>query len=200
MKIIIVGHHARGEWIGMLDRELHPTMAYIDYSDQGALNGHTQALMIAAQCDERCVIMEDDAIPVIGFCERAQAWMERFPADLISFYLGTGRPVELQPLVDARVAETVTDYITLPTLIHGVCYSIPTNEVEPLLARLALMSRHCKEADYAVGAAWRKPPIYPVESLVEHRDGVPVERHPDGQPRTERRVARRLAAPLAYDR
>ncbi|TYD48236.1 hypothetical protein FNN14_21455, partial [Cronobacter sakazakii] len=49
-----------------------------------------------------------------------------------------------------------------------------------------------KPADYAVGDACGGPVIYPCNSLVDHADGLPVEKHPDRQPRRERRRAWRL--------
>ena len=55
-------------------------------------------------------------------------------------------------------------------------------------------------ADYVIGRAFGRQIVYPVESLVEHRDGDSVERHPDKELRTERRVARKLAGPLMYER
>lgn len=144
---------------------------------------------------ERCIIMEDDAIPVVGFVELAEFWCGQLPDHLISFYLGTSRPHKWQGRVDLALATTFDPYIELPTLIHGVCYSIPPNEVTRVLENM-----QGPEADYAIGRGWGRPVVYPVESLVEHRDGTPVERHPDGEPRTERRVARKLAGPLMFDR
>lgn len=48
-------------------------------------------------------------------------------------------------------------------------------------------------ADYAVGDALGGEVIYPCYSLVDHADGATVERHPDNEPRSERRRAWRLA-------
>src|SRR5690606_21276287 len=114
MQAIIVGHHARTEWVAQLQHHLPGAAAVIDYSDGGSLQGHHAALESAAQADERCVILEDVAIPVVGFAEHAARWCVEHPHDLISFYLGTGRPVAWQPRVDGAVEYTDTGFITLP--------------------------------------------------------------------------------------
>lgn len=195
MQVIIVGHHSRSAQIAELQRALPDAACFLDIEDRGAAYGHRQALKLAAGLKERCVIMEDDAIPVVGFEKLAEDWLRRHPDDLLSFYLGTGRPPQWQRTIDVCLRTTRTDYICLPELVHGVCYSIPQWAVKRVAKEMT-----APEADFAIGRAWGRPTFYPVESLVEHRDGVPVERHPDGQPRTERRVARKLAGPLMFDR
>lgn len=197
MNTIIVGHHARIEWIEQLQRALPGALAVVDYAGKGALEGHRNALSIAREVGERCLIIEDDAIPVVGFMQLAESWCSRFPNDLISFYLGTGRPLTWQSRVDDALERTAGDHIILPRLIHGVCYSIPTTHVERVVKR---MQDSDDGADYAIGRSWGRQVVYPVESLVEHRDGESVERHLDREPRTERRVARNLASPLMYER
>lgn len=196
MQVIIVAHHSRMAWADQLRRALGAKHIVMDQGDNGAAAGHREALRIAATEPDRCIIIEDDAIPVEGFYDHAFDWFDRFPNDLISFYLGTSRPPQWQRTVDMCLRTAAPrDYIALPQLLHAVCYSIPQRHVAQVLRGLQL-----PEADFAIGNAWGRPILYPVESLVEHRDGVPVERHPDGQPRTEPRVARKLAGPLMYDR
>lgn len=198
-QIIIVGHHERIEWVGRLQEALPGAAAVVDYCDQGAAWGHVRALEIAMAVGGRCVIIEDDAIPVENFIPLAGQWCERFPDDLISFYLGTGRPKQWQAAIDSKLTEA-DDHITLPKLIHGVCYSLPPGGAEFVLKRIAAMGRTFEGADYLVGRAWGRQVVYPVESLVEHRDGPSVEKHPDCEPRQERRVARCLAGNLMYER
>lgn len=195
MQVIIVGHHSRAGWVQRLQNVLPGAAWIIDFADQGSTATHRRALALAATIPERCIIMEDDAIPVQGFAERAEAWAANYPDDLISFYLGTSRPAKWQPRVDKALAETLNQHILLPHLLHGVCYSIPADRVCYVLDRMAPHP----EADFAIGMAWGGQVLYPVESLVQHRDGKSVEKHYDGQPRTEPRVARKLAAPLMYE-
>ena len=205
MQIIIVSHYERADWVRKLLRVFPDAFVVTDFLNRGALWAHTEAIRIAAALGERCIIMEDDAIPVEGFMERAEMHVAEYPSELISFYLGTGRPKGWQDWITdaiskgAMVSES-DNWIMMPTLIHGVCYTFPASRAQDLCDVLKRLNGSIKEADSAVGAAWRNGVIYPVESLVEHRDQGSVERHPDGQPRTEPRVARFLAAPLAYDR
>ena len=120
-----------------------------------------------------------------------EGWLQRYPDSLVSFYLGTGRPPQYQMQIAERLIvadKTRADFITLPRLIHGVCYSVPRQKIERVLTRWDTR----KPADYAVGDAYAGNVIYPCWSLVDHADGDPVERHPDGYQRTERRRAWRI--------
>lgn len=153
---------------------------------------HRRALAWAVEQSERVIIIEDDALPVPGFTDKVTDWLARFPDNLCSFYLGTGRPPQYQAQIAERLIaadRTRADYITLPQLIHGVCYSVPPQHLPRVLERWD----SSKPADFALGDAWGAPVVYPCWSLVDHADGEPVERHPDGEARTERRRAWRMA-------
>ncbi|MBN4788583.1 hypothetical protein [Enterobacter hormaechei] len=191
IKFVVVGHHSRTghaqRLAALLDAHL-----LIDDGSHGANWNHRRALEWASGQTCRVVVVEDDAMPVDLFFTPVTSWLKRFPDSLISFYLGTGRPPQYQIQIAERLIvadKTQADYITLPRLIHGVCYSVPPEHVHRLLSRWD----NSKPADYAVGDAWGGSVIYPCYSLVDHADGEPVERHPDSAPRTERRRAWRLA-------
>ncbi|WP_116197559.1 hypothetical protein [Pantoea ananatis] len=163
----------------------------LDDKNGGANANHRRAIEWASQQDCRVVIMEDDALLVGGFIEKVAAWLDRFPDDLLSFYLGTGRPPQYQLEVATKLIDSdqrQTDYITMSRLIHGVCYSIPQHRINHVLTGW----HSAKPADYAVGDAYGGRVIYPCYSLVDHADLPAVERHPDNEPRTERRRAWRL--------
>ncbi|MFP2504404.1 hypothetical protein [Buttiauxella gaviniae] len=164
----------------------------IDEEDHGANWNHRRAIEWSGEQDCRVVILEDDALPVDGFTGKVADWLSRFPDDLCSFYLGTGRPPQYQKeiagmLVDAD--RTCGDYIVMSKLIHGVCYSPPQSRLKNILGKW----NKTLAADYAVGDACGGRVIYPCYSLVDHADLPTVERHPDNEPRTERRRAWRLA-------
>ena len=191
VKFVVVGHHTRTgqaqRLAALLDAHL-----LIDDGNHGANWNHRRVLEWAAEQTCRVVVVEDDALPVHGFTEKVTDWLARFPDDMLSFYLGTGRPPQYQMQIAERLTvadKTRADYITLSRLIHGVCYSVPPEHVHRVLSRWD----NSKPADYAVGAAWGGSVIYPCYSLVDHADGVPVERHPDSAQRTERRRAWRIA-------
>lgn len=190
IKFVVVGHHARRQQAEALASALGAHLL-IDDGNHGANWNHRRALEWAACQPCRVVVLEDDALPVLGFSEKVTDWLARFPDDMLSFYLGTGRPTQWQPAIASKLS-SCPDTISLPTLIHGVCYSIPQNELAGILARWP----HHLAADFAIGRAWGREVVYLSKSLVEHADGPSVERHPDGKPRTETRRAWALADAL----
>lgn len=190
IKFVVVGHHSRKghaqRLAALLDAHL-----LIDDGAHGANWNHRRALEWAACQPCRVVVLEDDAMPVPWFAELVVDWLTRFPDDMLSFYLGTGRPPQYQMQIAERLIvadKAQADYITLPRLIHGVCYSVPPQHINRVLSRWD----SSKPADYAVGDAYGGAVVYPCYSLVDHADGESVERHPDSAPRTERRRAWRL--------
>lgn len=165
---------------------------FIDDLGRGANWNHRRVLEWALCQPYRVVVLEDDGLPVPGFTELVVDWLSRFPDDMLSFYLGTGRPPQYQLQIAEQLIvadKTRTDFITLPRLIHGVCYSVPPQHIERVLSRWD----SSKPADYAVGDAYGGTVVYPCYSLVDHADMPTVERHPDNELRTERRRAWRLA-------
>lgn len=189
--IVVVGHHSRRDMATRLAESLDAHLL-IDDEDRGANYNHRRAIEWACQQDCRVVIVEDDALPVTGFASLAQEWVEKFPDNICSFYLGTGRPPQYQMQIAASLIEADRKqayYITMDRLIHGVCYSPPQSGISTILKNW----NSTKAADYAVGDALGRKVIYPCYSLVDHADGLPVERHPDNAPRIERRRAWRLA-------
>jgi hypothetical protein len=190
MKFVVIGHHKRREQAEALAESLGAHLL-MDEDNYGANAGHHRAIEWAAEQSERVIVMEDDAQPVAGFRALAQSWLERFPELLCSFYLGTGRPPQYQSKIAEKLIaadKTHADYITLPRLIHGVCYSVPQAHLPAVLKR---WDSH-KAADYAVGDAWGGVVVYPCWSLVDHQDGLSVERPWNNALRRERRVAWRL--------
>lgn len=191
VKFVVVGHHSRLASAALLAGELGAHLL-IDEGNHGANWNHRRALEWAACQPCRVVVLEDDALPVHGFTEKVTGWLVRFPDDMLSFYLGTGRPPQYQKeiagmLVDAD--RVCGDHIVLSKLIHGVCYSPPQGR----MAHMLNAWNKTLAADYAVGEAFGGRVIYPCYSLVDHADLPTVERHPDNEPRTERRRAWRLA-------
>lgn len=192
IKFVVVGHHSRighaQRLAAMLDAHL-----LIDDGNHGANWNHRRALEWAAEQTCRVIVVEDDAQPSSSLTELVIGhWLNRFPDSLVSFYLGTGRPPQYQMQIAERLIladKTQVDYITLPRLIHGVCYSVPPQHINRVLSRWD----SGKPADYAVGDAWGGAVVYPCYSLVDHADFESVECHPDSVPRTERRRAWRLA-------
>ncbi|EKK4082777.1 hypothetical protein SNN58_004445 [Cronobacter dublinensis] len=191
VKFVVVGHHSRHQQALCLAESLGAVLL-IDSGDHGANWNHRRAIEWAAEQPCRVVVLEDDALPVHGFTDKVTDWLSRFPDDMLSFYLGTGRPPQYQKeiagmLVDAD--RVCGDHIVMRKLIHGVCYSPP----QGTLTRMLSAWNKALAADYAVGEAYGGRVVYPCYSLVDHADLPTVERHPDNEPRIERRRAWRLA-------
>ncbi|QNQ19406.1 hypothetical protein HF650_06350 [Kosakonia sp. SMBL-WEM22] len=191
IKYVVVAHHARREQAERLADSLGAHLL-VDEHDRGANWNHRRALEWAEGQSCRVVVLEDDALPVLEFAEKVSDWLARFPDDLLSFYLGTGRPPQYQKeiagmLVDADRVRG--DHIVLNRLVHGVCYSPPPSRLPGILRAW----NKTLAADYAVGEAFGARVIYPCYSLVDHADLPTVEHHPDNEPRIERRRAWRLA-------
>ncbi|WP_112197039.1 hypothetical protein [Rahnella sp. NRRL B-41462] len=187
----VVGHHKRRDMATRLADTLHAQLM-IDEGDHGSNWNHRRAIEWASQQDCRVVILEDDALLLPGFSESVSEWVTRFPDHLISFYLGTGRPPQYQQQIATRLIDADKrqgDHIIIGRLIHGVCYSPPVSGIAKILSN---WNRN-QAADYSVGDALGGEVIYPCYSLVDHADGASVERHPDNEPRSERRRAWRLA-------
>lgn len=191
VKFVVVGHHDRFASAVLLASDLGAHLL-LDEGEHGANWNHRRAIEWAAEQPCRVVVLEDDALPVQGFTDKVTDWLVRFPDDMLSFYLGTGRPPQYQLEIASKLIaadKARADFIILPRLIHGVCYSVPQQHIKRVLDKW----NHRKAADYAVGDAYGGRVIYPCYSLVDHADLPTVERHPDNEPRTERRRAWRLA-------
>lgn len=190
IQYVVVGHHQRRDQAKRLSDSLFAHLL-VDEHDRGANYNHRRALEWAAGQPCRVVVLEDDALPVAGFAEKVSDWLECFPDQLCSFYLGTGRPPQYQLEIATKLiaADRIrAGHITMQRLMHAVCYSVPPALLPVLLSRWDAG----KPADFAVGDACGGPVVYPCSSLVDHADGEPVEKHPDRQPRHERRRAWRL--------
>ncbi|MER1525785.1 hypothetical protein KC848_23455, partial [Enterobacter hormaechei] len=102
MKFVVCAHHTRlghaQRLAALLDAHL-----LIDDGNQGANWNHRRALEWAAEQTCRVVVLEDDALPVHGFTEKITDWLARFPDDMLSFYLGTGRPPQYQMQIAERL-------------------------------------------------------------------------------------------------
>ena len=190
INFVVVGHHARRQQAEALALRIGAHLL-IDDGNHGANWNHRRAIEWAAKQPCRVVVLEDDALLVHGFTEKVLDWLARFPDDMLSFYLGTGRPPQYQLEIATKLIAADRDraeHITMQRLLHAVCYSVPPALIPKVLNRWDIS----KPADFAVGDACGGLVVYPCCSLVDHADGLPVEKHSDRQPRSERRRAWRL--------
>ena len=194
--LVVIAHHSRRGQAEALAGRVGAAHVSVDYESRGARWGHLQALRWASARRERVWIIEDDALAPTDFLDRASEWSARFPDELVSGYLGRQRPPQFQGQIRSKLAVAEArglDWLTLPTLIHGVCYSLPAGTPGRVLRSLPRGA-----VDFAIGSAWGRPTIYTVPSLVDHADGPTVEKHPDGEKRKPGRTAWRPPEGVHY--
>lgn len=162
---------------------------------------HERAWSWAGKLKQRAIIVEDDVTPATDIRERAAEWFDRFPDDLINFYLGDGwSHIEAASIAALQAYDNGgPDHIRLDSLWGAQCYSIPTHQIQ------AVIDDHRTDlgADFALGASWRahndnREVIHVLESLVQHND-LPSEVWTDSE-RPHIRNARRLHVPTPPQR
>lgn len=116
-------------------------------------------------------MIEDDALLEPEFVDRVESWIARFPMELLSLYLGTNGPDDFREHQVQRMMKDERDFLTLPALLHGVCYTLPTDELVSLRVRPGT-------PDTALGEAWYRQLgreiHYVKHSLVDHADGLSI--------------------------
>lgn len=185
----VVAHHTRETQACNLAAALNAEL-FMDNMTLGATFNHLQALNWAATKTGHVIVLEDDALPVRGFKRHVTELVEQFPNDLVSLYLGTGRPPQYQALITAKLEEADhagRNWIELPQLVHAVAYIIPCT----MIRHLTVNTR--KAADFALGTAWvtltGQPIVYTIPSYVEHTDGPSIANPHVTVPRRARRLA-----------
>lgn len=167
---------------------------YMDWENEGAKWNHLNALRTPAGKDTtHLLIIEDDSDPVDAWLAKVKKVIALYPEELVSLYLGTGRPVSWQERVDAILVNQPTiGFLRFSDLFHGVAYIVPTGVAD--LTEVFSQPVATPAADFAVGRLWlratgKKDIIYSARSIFDHLDQPPVKG--DSRPYIERR-ARRL--------
>lgn len=187
---------------------------FMDDGTLGCEQNHRRAWEHLAHAKtEFALVLEDDAIPVPDFTHQAIQALAVAPSDVVSLYLGTGRPIwfelagrgsaqRLQPLIRDAVNQAHTEqacFITAPKLFHGVAVAIRT----PLIGSMLTHTRVSpKPIDFAIGdwcVTEGHTVAYTVPSLCNHDDGPTVIRtHPDGEPRMAPRTAHMFGGRITW--
>jgi hypothetical protein len=163
------------------------------FMDDGTLGepGNTRRALRWAETQDatHVLVLQDDALPVDGFLELARAAIAERPEHVISYYLGTGRPLQTYATELVAQADANGDrWIETTRFIWGVAWSVPTLQLPSLNEWLD--ARRDTPTDTETGH-WsrfnRVPTTHTWPCLVDHAD--------DGSlihPRIERRRAWRL--------
>lgn len=179
--IAIVGHPARAKPALELVERVGAEAVTWDDTGIGCAENHLRAMEWLEGSDaEWAVILEDDAVPVLGFRRQLSAALAACPTPVCSLYLGTGRPPHWQPSVAQMegahrlgVSPDVP-WFTAPELLHGVGYAV-RRELLWSLRRVVRrrVTKNGEPVDEAV-SAWLKARgaecSYSRPSLVDHAD------------------------------
>lgn len=189
----VVAHEARIVEATELANSLGAVIT-VDDGTAGADANHLKAWAATSAMDGQwSAVLEDDAIPVHGFLEQAEAALAAAPADVVSLYLGTGKPRAWQqqviPAALANADAHQAHWIATGHVLHAVAIAMRTELREDWLAWAPQstrpidqrLSEWCRLRDHTVA--------YAVPSLVDHHDGPTLINHSDRKPRSMARIA-----------
>lgn len=172
----------------------------VDDGTAGVNGNHVRAWQLTtATSTPWAAVLEDDAQPVDGFLQHAEAALAAAPASIVSFYLGRTRPAHLQHLI--RHALHVADqedahWITADSVLHGVAVCMRSSLRDDWLDFAHADHATHYPVDELMGA-WcryrRHTAAYCIPSLVEHADGPSLVKY-EGyhtQPRKAWRIGAR---------
>lgn len=189
----VVAHVERRDMANQLAALVDATYISVDDGTLGFGNHRRVWSLVADEHKEWAVVLEDDAMPVVGFTRQLEAALNHAPTPIVSLYLGS----------DARTTPAITDavakakandaaYILSRQVRHAVALAIRTEHVPSMLT--SVTRRRYLPIDDAINS-WQAQHInslvaYTAPSLVDHRDTPTViTRHRDGKPRTTPRKA-----------
>jgi GR25 family glycosyltransferase involved in LPS biosynthesis len=206
----VVAHNKRSDVAHQLMEDAGAMYMSVDNGTRGCTKNHRQVWThLSKRNSEYCVVLEDDAVLCDDFPAQLEAALAVAPADIVSLYLGTGRPVwyelngrgsarQLQPLLEQTILQAEqqdASFITTHRLFHAVGVAIKTSLVQSMLD-------HTRDLPHPMDAAisdWchthGHQVAYTVPSLVDHADTASIHRHADdGVPYTQQRKAHRFGA------
>lgn len=167
----VVGHVHRDPYT--LADQIGADAVAVDDGTLGSGGNHLRLLeMMRAASSAWTVVLEDDAVPVAGFCDQLQMALEAAPSPIVGLYFQRNYPPAMgQPLNRAtREADHIgAHWITGPQL-WGVGYALRGDVVDELLDDL----QHAEHIDaaiseWAIQRGHRIALTWP--SLVDHLDG-----------------------------
>ena len=169
----IVAHVDRVEMAHKLADWVRPKLVNVDDGTLGCAGNHAHVLSKLAEEPGWSVVLEDDAVPLNDFEHDLRQVLELAPEPIVSLYLGTGYPAEVQKRI-FKAMEANTSWITSNRFIHAVGYAIAP-EIKVPLARWMTKSRRGPgmAPDTAINI-WANKHGYRVAytnpQLVDHRD------------------------------
>lgn len=146
-----------------------------------------------------CIVLQDDAIVRDDFLEQAQLALATAGDGVVSFYVGTGRPVQRQVEYSIALADHVGAAWLSSTDLHwGVGVALPAHLVVDMLEKVAGSTMLYDSRLGFWAAKWKHPIRYTWPSLVDHADGERIVKGQVGEvvpPRHAHRVGSRSVWP-----
>lgn len=185
--IAIVAHKDRAKQVDRLVDWVDPDYVSWDDGTLGPAENHLRAWENLAEEDaEVCLVLEDDAVPVANFRSELSRVLAVAPTDLVSLYLGKGRPPHWQPTLakvfgslDRRLYPNAPDpsWLIADEVLHGVALAMKPSLIADMLPVVRRSTqprrRHRLPVDEAIGAWARSAGIrvsYSLPSIVQHGD------------------------------
>lgn len=173
----IVGHEQRLLQATELAKTVGGLLS-LDDGTHGVNGNHRRAWYLTATTPALWNgVLEDDAEPVPGFLEQAEAALAAAPAPIVSFYLGRTRPAHLQHAILRALHRADHDgahWITADTIAHGVAVCMRSTLREDWLDFAGRDHGTAFPIDELMGHWVRtrgRTVAYTVPSLVEHGTG-----------------------------
>lgn len=176
ISLAVVGHEDRLLQATELAKAVGGLLS-LDDGTHGVKGNHRRAWYLTDPAQAPwCGVLEDDAQPVAGFLQHAEATLAAAPAPIVSLYLGRTRPAHLQHAIQRALTFADRDgahWITADTVMHGVAVCMRSTLRDDWLDFSAqdhgtdfpideLMGHWARTRGHTVA--------YTVPSLVEHGD------------------------------
>ena len=168
----IVAHKARSEAAHALFTAVDAAFLAMDNGSLGCKRNHLRAwtYMTHHNPEPWSIVLEDDCVPVHDF--PVQQALAAAPAPIVSFYLGTGYPPQMQDRIRQAVAAADREqghWIT-GNHLHGVAVAVRT---ELLPDMLDWVGKSSQPIDYAI-RDWARSRHHDIAfthpSIVDHAD------------------------------
>lgn len=200
VRLGVVAHTSRAEQAHALQEQVQAVYLSMDNGALGCNANHCKVWTWLSEHPgdaDWLVVMEDDCVPVPDFNDQLGMILDAAPTDVVSLYLGSGRPPAWQDRVlkALTAAEAIDAHFALcRKCLHGVAVAIRTHHVPDLLEYL---NNTNQPVDYSIGD-WADinniPVSYPIPSICDHLDTPTLFEHPDRLPRTTPRKAHRVGS------
>lgn len=196
--LAVVAHTKRAQQAHKLQAATQAAYVSIDNGTLGCNGNHKKVWQWLAHhnTDEWAIVLEDDAQPVEGFLEQAQAALDKAPGPVVSFYFGKHHiptlDIEQQKRQAVARAQTAdAHWITSRQLHHAVAVAVRTDHLESMLAHIHALPDFFP-IDEAI-AHWtnnnQHDVAYTWPSLCDHADQPTLFKHHDKMERPPGRVA-----------